>query len=196
MKKIFLSLAALALTTAAFSQLQVNPQIGMNFMTLSDPPEGTNFSTSVGYSVGVDLRFGERFQFQPGVHWFQTATAVETSTQEIEVSEDLIKQFIKLKAMVAYNLIDNGAFKLRINAGPAYDFLVNVDEKDEFFDQDDFKNGIFYAQGGVGVDILFLSAEVGYAQGLTQSFDFEDSPDSRMSGFYFTVGVVFGDGKN
>lgn len=50
-------------------------------------------------------------------------------------------------------------------------------------------------KGGVCVDILFLTGEIGYAQGLTNTFDFNDAPDSRDSGFYFTVGIVLGDGK-
>jgi len=178
------------LSTGAIAQVAINPQVGMNFMTFSDPPEGTEFSANVGFSLGADARIGDRFQIQPGVHWFQSSTASQLEGGEIE-STDIVHQYLKLKGMIAYNLIDGDALKLRINAGPAYDFLINVDDG-ETVDKDDFNSGVFYIQGGVGVDFLFLTGEIGYMQGLTETFAFENAPDSKTQGFYFTLGVVFG----
>ena len=192
MKNIFFAMCLVLLGTGAMAQVQFNPQIGMNFMSFSNPPAGTDYKANVGYSIGADLRFGERFQIQPGVHWFHSSTATENSDGSIE-TDDVVQQYLKVKAMAAYNLVDNGEFKFRINAGPAYDFLVNVDN--DFLKKEDFNSGVFYLQGGVGIDILFLTAEVGYMQGMTNSFDFENAPDSKNQGFYFTVGLVFGNGK-
>lgn len=191
MKNFLLIICSIVLSTGAFAQVAINPQVGMNFMTFSDPPEGVTHSANVGFSIGADARLGERFQIQPGVHWFQSSTATEVEGGDIET--DVVHQYLKLKAMAAYNLIDGDALKLRINAGPAYDFLINVDDGD-FVEKDDFNSGVFYIQGGVGVDFLFLSAEVGYMQGLTDTFAYENAPDSRTQGFYFTVGVVLGGG--
>jgi hypothetical protein len=47
----------------------------------------------------------------------------------------------------------------------------------------------------LGVDFLFLTADVGYASGLTETFAGEGAPDSNTAGMCFTVGVIFGKGK-
>lgn len=86
--------------------------------------------------------------------------------------------------------------KLRINAGPSYDFLMSAKEKDSKDNvKSDYKNGTFFLQGGLVVDFLFLTADLGYAQGLSQTFANEGAPDAKMAGMYFTVGVIFGKGE-
>ncbi len=191
MKKIFLLSCAVMMSLGMFAQLQINPQVGMNVMKFSDGDEGLEFEGNVGYSLGADLRIGDRFQFQPGAHWFHASTATKVEGQEAE-ADDIVHQYIKIKALVNFNLIDNDSFKFRVNAGPSYDFLINAEAGDEDI-KDEFNSGVFNLQGGVGVDLLFLTAEVGYAQGISDSYDSELFGDGKASGFYFTVGVVFGD---
>lgn len=115
---------------AAFSHLQINPQILLKVITLSDTLSESNFSANVGYSIDADLKFGVRFQIQPGAHWFHSSTAVKTREGEFEAKDELVRQYVKLKVLVASDLADDGAFKLRVNAGPTYDFLVNVEDND------------------------------------------------------------------
>lgn len=195
MKKL-ISLILVVIATIQLSvQVQLNPQIGITTLSVKNPPPGVTFDGKVGMSLGADLRFGERFQIQPGVHFINSVTAFETTGSEAETGEVVFKS-LKLKALAAYNLIDKGQLKLRVNAGPAYDFLMSANEKDPKFDvKDDYKNGTFFLQGGVGVDFFFLTADLGYAYGLSQTFAKEGAPDAKMAGMYLTVGVIFGNGK-
>ncbi len=193
-KLITLSLAIFA-AVQLIAQVQFNPQIGITTLSLKNPPSGVTFDGKVGMSLGADLRFGEKFQIQPGVHYINSVTAFESTDAEVETGEVVYKS-LKIKALAAYNLIDKGALKLRINAGPAYDFLMSAKEKESKIDvKEDYKNGTFFLQGGVGVDFLFLTADLGYAHGLSQTFAGEGAPDSKMAGMYFTIGVIFGKGK-
>lgn len=195
MKKLLLFSLVVFATIQLFAQVQFNPQIGITTLSVRNPPSGVTYDGKVGMSLGADLRFGERFQIQPGVHYVSSVTAYQTSGSEAVAGEVLYRS-LKIKALAAYNLIDGGQFKLRINAGPAYDFLMSA--KDKTGDTDvkgDYKNGTFFLQGGLGVDVFFLTADLGYAQGLSQTFAGEGAPDSKMAGMYFTVGVVFGQGK-
>ena len=193
-KLITLSLAIFA-AVQLFAQVQFNPQIGITTLSLKNPPSGVTFDGKVGMSLGADLRFGERFQIQPGVHYINSVTAFESTDAEFETGEVVYKS-LKIKALAAFNLIDAGQLKLRINAGPSYDFLLSAKEKESKIDvKEDYKNGTFFLQGGVGVDFLFLTADLGYAHGLSQTFAGEGAPDSKMAGMYFTVGVIFGKGK-
>jgi hypothetical protein len=195
MKKLF-TLAVIAFAAGQlFAQVQFNPQIGMSFMSIKNPPTGVTYDGKVGAMLGADFRFGERFQFQPGVFYVNSITAYE-NTNGTSTSGDLSYKSLKLKALLAYNLIDGGQFKIRANFGPAYDFLLSAKEKKSGTDlKDDFTNGTFFLQGGVGADILFLTADLGYAYGLTKTFVGEAAPDANNAGLYFTVGVVFGKGK-
>jgi len=177
------------------AQVQFNPQIGITTLSLKNPPSGVTFDGKIGMNLGADLRFGERFQIQPGVHYINSITAFESTDAEVETG-DVVYKSLKIKALAAFNLIDAGQLKLRINAGPSYDFLLSAKEKESKIDvKEDYKNGTFFLQGGVGVDFLFLTADLGYAHGLSQTFAGEGAPDSKMAGMYFTVGVIFGKGK-
>ena len=79
--------------------------------------------------------------------------------------------------------------------GPSYDFQLSINgENNPFFDEDEFKKGIFNLDAGVGIDVLFLTAELGYSWALFDTFDeslFENKP--RYETIYFSVGIVLGE---
>jgi len=195
MKKLFTLSIIIFASLQLFAQFQFNPQIGITSLSVKNPPSGVTYDGKVGMSLGADLRFGSRFQIQPGVHYVSSVTAFQIAGSEAVAGEVLYRS-LKIKALLAYNLIHSEQFKLRINAGPAYDFLMSAKEKDSKINvKDDYKKGTFFLQGGLGVDFFFLTADLGYAQGLSQTFAGEDAPDAKMAGVYFTVGVIFGNGK-
>ncbi len=189
MKKIILVFGAVFLALFASAQFKINPQVGMTFSSISNPPTGYDFQAKAGFMAGADFRIGNRFQFQPGAFYVSSATAAESNDGEI-VAEDITHSYVKIKALLGFDIVESDIFKLRINAGPTYDLLLAAKMGDEDVKQD-WKDGTFFLQGGVGLDILFLTAELGYAQGMTQTFVEEYAKDSKTSGFYFTVGVVF-----
>jgi hypothetical protein len=195
MKKLLTLVLIAFASVQLFAQIQFNPQVGLSFMHFTNPPSGITYEGKVGMSLGADLRFGEKFQIQPGVHYVSAVTSVQNDNGEVTTG-DVAHKYLKLKALAAYNIIDGKQFKFRANFGPSYDFLLSAKEKDSDNDlKDDFKSGTFFLQGGLGVDFLFLTADVGYAHGLTQTFAGEEAPDSKTAGMYFTVGVIFGKGK-
>jgi hypothetical protein len=195
MKKLFTLTLVIFASVQLFAQIQFNPQIGITTLSVKHPPAGVEYDGKIGMSLGADLRFGEKFQFQPGVHYISSITAYQATGAEA-VSGEVVYRSLKLKALAAYNIIDAEQFKFRLNFGPAYDFLMSAKEKDSKIDvKSDYKNGTFFLQGGVGIDFLFLTADLGYAQGLSKTFAGETAPDAKMAGMYFTVGVVFGKGK-
>lgn len=195
MKKLLTLSIIMFASVHLFAQIQFNPQIGITTLSVRNPPSGVTYDGKIGMSLGADVRFGGKFQIQPGVHYVSSITAYQLSGSEA-VTNEVVYRSLKLKALAAFNLIDADAFKLQIKAGPAYDFLMSAKEKKTKENvKSDYKNGTFFLQGGVGVDILFLTADLGYAQGLSQTFAGEGAPDSKMAGFYFTVGVVFGKNK-
>lgn len=195
--KTLLPLGAALATTAAVAQFQVNPQLGINFTELTDEEEGVEYRADLGWQLGVDFRVGDRLYFQPGFHFVRTSTVVKYTLSDSLVYEDnLIRTSVKLKAQLAYNIINGGGFKLRVNAGPSYDVLLSVDNKDDEieFDKDDYNAGSFNMDGGLGVDLTFISVETGVSYGLSNSYKDTDvlSGDSKYFTFYATVGLVLG----
>jgi len=195
MKKLLTLVLFAFASVQLIAQVQFNPQIGLSFMHFTNPPSGVTYDGKVGMSFGADLRFGEKFQIQPGLHYVNAVTSVKSDDGDV-ITGDVVHKYLKMKALAAYNIIDGSEFKFRANFGPSYDFLLSAKEKDDNTDlKDDFKSGTFFLQGGLGIDFLFLTADVGYAHGLTQTFAGEGAPDSKTAGMYFTVGVIFGKGK-
>ena len=129
MKKL-LTLALLVFASVQlFAQMQFNPQIGMSFMSIKNPPTGVTYDGKVGGLLGADLRFGKKFQLQPGIFYVNSVTAYQNTNGASATSGDITYKSIKLKALAAYNIVDGGQLKFRVNFGPAYDFLLSAKEK-------------------------------------------------------------------
>lgn len=199
MRNLLLSLALGLSTTTAMAQLQVNPQLGATFVDLTDDGNGVTTKAAFGFQLGVDLRLGERLYFQPGAYFGRNATVVKISALDTNVIEDnLIRTTAKVKALVGYNLIHGEGFKLRVNAGPTYEALLSVDNKDNKidFNKDDYNGGSFNMDAGLGVDIALFTVEAGVSYGITNAYKdkSEFSSDAKYFTFYATIGLVFGSG--
>lgn len=179
----------------ACAQLAVNPQLGVTFQNLTEQPAGTEAKAAAGAMLGLDLRIGSRFYFQPGAFLERNATVVSTG-DSVAIEDNLVRTNLKLKALVGYNLIDGDAFRLRLNTGPSYDVLLSVDNKDDNIEwnKDDFNGGSFNWNGGLGADLSIITLETGVAYGLSKVFKEQDgfTSDAKYFTFYFTAGVVFG----
>lgn len=209
MKRILLLLTlSLFLYTQSNAQLKFNPQIGLTVQKLSNDKLKTtsggstttsdiDFEGKIGFMIGADARIGRRFYFQPGVFYVKNTT-VSTSKGDtlgnIDFENKIYRSSFKLKALAGYDLVHKDGFKLRVNAGPTYDFITNIDDSEDVINEDNFNNGSFNIDAAVGVDIWFLTAELGYSYGLTNAYDNNDtfSLDSKYSTIYFSVGIVIG----
>jgi hypothetical protein len=196
MKKLFWTIAVVicAVSVPLYGQIQFNPQIGVNFtdvdIDLDDFPIDPRTEGKAGVLVGADVRIGNKAYVQPGLFVIGNRIEYSFATEDYEVT----RWAAKLKGLVGYKLVDSG-FRLRVMGGPTYDFQLGINnDNNPFFDEDDFKDGIFALDAGVGIDILFLTAEVGYSWAFTDAFNedfFENEP--RYETIYVTVGLVFGE---
>ena len=209
MKRILLLLTlSLFLYTQSNAQFKFNPQIGLTVQKLSNEKlkstsggstttSDIDFEGKIGFMIGADARIGRRFYFQPGVFYLKNTT-VSTSKGDtlgnIDFENKIYRTSFKLKALAGYDLVHKDGFKLRVNAGPTYDFITNIDDSEDVINEDNFNNGSFNIDAAVGVDIWFISAELGYSYGLTNAYDNNDtfSLDSKYSTIYFSVGIVIG----
>ena len=200
LKAILLTFTCVSLATVSSAQLKVNPQIGGTFTNLTNTPSEVTTSAAFGFQLGADLRLGDRLYFQPGVYFGRSATLVQISYLDTSVIEDnLIRTTAKVKALLGYNIIHKGTFKLRVNAGPTYEAILSVDSKDDkiAFNKDDYNGGSFNMDAGLGIDIMVITLETGVSYGLSNAYKDQGKllGDSKYFTWYATLGFVFGGEK-
>lgn len=197
MLKSALPIALLAVASSCHAQLKGNPQLGVLFTDLTEDLPGVESKAAVGVQLGLDLRIGDRFYFQPGGHFGRSATTVKyTFTDTTVIEDNLIRTTAKFKALVGYDLIHRSVFKLRVNAGPTYEALLSVDSKDDeiAFNKDDYNAGSFNMDAGVGLDLAMMSAEAGISYGLSRAYKDAGELEGKAKYFTFfiTLGIVIG----
>lgn len=203
MKELNVLLLALLIggfSSSARAQLMVNPQVGGSFTNLTHTASEVTTSAAFGFQLGVDARLGKRLYFQPGACFGRSATLIRINEPDSNVVEDnMIRTTAKVKALLGCNIINGGAFRLRVNAGPTYEVLLSVDSKDDRidFNRSDHNAGSFNMDAGLGIDITVITLEGGVSYGLSNAY--KDAGkllgDPRYFTCYATVGLVFGDGR-
>ena len=199
MKKQIVLIAATLIGTAAAAQFQVNPQAGVVFQNLTSPEPGVEYKANIGWQLGADLRFGDRFFFQPGAHFGRSSTAIKAVNNDTLLYEgDLVRTSLKLNALVGYRLIDSYQFDLRFLAGPTYNVILSVDDRDDRigYNRGDFSNGSLNLDAALGFDMGLVTVQPGVSFGLSKVFS--DNPvvsdiGSRYLTYGLTIGVSLGD---
>ena len=197
MKKLILSLAVVSLAATANAQFQVNPQLGINYQRITNPPKGSTFAARTGFLLGSDFRIGNKAYFQPGAFIGRNSTFVEYSDTIVQKG-NIVRTNLKLKALVGYRIIDTYQFDLRFAMGPTYDVLLSRDVKDSdiAWNEGDFNTGIWNLDAALGFDMGHFTVEPSASFGLSRVFN--DNPgvkeiDSRYLTYGLTIGLNFGD---
>ncbi|HQU99989.1 MAG: outer membrane beta-barrel protein [Bacteroidia bacterium] len=200
MKKtlFLLAIASFALLKSQ-AQFVLNPQAGITAQTAIKALDNEEFKARVGYTLGTDARFGSRFYFQPGLYFSAVTSEYQyedgVDTTDYDYKTDFQRQTLKLNAKAGYNIVHKDGFKLRVNAGPSFDVLLNAKSDNDAIDDDDFKKGFVNLDAGVGLDIWFVSVDLSASYGLTKAFDNTTTENNTrfLTGF-LTVGIVLGNG--
>jgi hypothetical protein len=209
MNKIKLTFAFILLTVAySYGQVAFNPEIGLTISTLNNLEKNTSNKARVGWQAGADFRIGRQLYLQPGIFASQTSTVYVIDDGTAQESK-LERTDVKLKVLAGFNLLNADDAKLRVNVGPTYNFLIASKAKNDNLDdvtlgqiEDNFNNGLFNIDAGLGIDFWKLTIEGGYSLGLSNAF--KDDVDAqaeyvksnvKYGTFYFNVGFVIGDTK-
>ena len=182
-------MATMFIGSAAYGQLSLRPQVGINFPSFSDEIIHGEFDGEVGYQFGADLQIGGSFYIQPGLNFQSNKLSIE-NVGDIKVSR------INVPVMVGYKFFENEdsrAFGVRIFAGPNFAFHVNEDLDEAFtdIDKDDIKDFQIAGLVGAGVDISILFVDLAYKFGLSDFFE-EDVADGSINLFVVNAGIRLG----
>lgn len=206
----------LLLSLMGQAQIRFNPQGGISVLSIDKAKykdvntivEGS-FSAEIGVMSGVDVRIGNKIYFQPGVFYAKSVSLANIKETILGVgdtvlsvayyADKLIRTSIKAKALIGFNPINKRLFKLRMMAGPTYDFIVGASNKGTEINVDtrNFENGSFNLDAAIGLDFYLITVEAGFTQGFTEAFDKDKfyGFDSKYSGYYITVGFLIGKAK-
>jgi hypothetical protein len=172
MKNIPILIAIICFSTAAYSQFNIGPKVGISTTKIKvDEVDNVKSGDSkVGFHIGAFARFGEKIYFQPELTF-------TSSGGEIDISEDggqTYDQITELK----YNKLDLpllvglkfGDF-FRINAGPMLSLILSQDARDvdNTVDevQNNYNNAVIGYQAGIGVDVGNLTLDLRYEGNLS-----------------------------
>jgi hypothetical protein len=190
MKKILFTLAAATSVVAASAQFQINPQAGITFQNLTQPGAGQEFKAALGWTLGADVRFGDRAFLQPGAFLSRNTTTLSFKDTLVSTGDlDLKTTNLRLRALVGYKIIDSYQFDLRVMLGPSYDVLLSKKLEDESGDA--FNDGSFNIEAGLGFDMGLVSLSPTMTFGLTKAFK-DDPVISNVDSRYFTYGLTVG----
>lgn len=187
MKKYVLLLVFLSVAVMTSGQFEIKAGGGINFSTLTSPPEGTDVAANLGYQFGAGVLIGDKFYVEPG---FQFLRNSRTITPETEDQFDFDQNFLKIPVYAGYHLLghEKGPLALRLFAGPAVSIAGKVKKGEDQITKDDVKNALWMVDAGLGVDIFFFFVEFNYEYSFNKYFE-SDSYDSNHSGFLINAGI-------
>ncbi len=190
MKKTLSILAVAASVGSASAQFQINPQAGLAFQNLTQPGEGQKFKAALGWTIGSDFRFGDRFFLQPGAFLSRNTTTISVQDSTASYSDlDLKTTNLRLRGLVGYRIVDSYQFDMRFMLGPSYDVILSKKLEDESGDA--FNSGSFNIEAGLGFDMGLVTLSPTMTFGLSKVF--KDNPTvSNVDSKYFTYGLTVG----
>lgn len=149
-------------------QTIINPRIGLNFSHLSGKPTIGENKVRTGFNIGFNLRFGDRFQFEPGVHYAIHGMAFDGALSADSLDK-IAMHFIKVPILANINVINSDFFRLRLYGGWMNNILLKVDNNN-YLSKDDlniYTGGIHF---GTGVDLTGLTIDLSYEVGMLDMF--------------------------
>ncbi len=186
MKQTILALGIILMATISVqAQVTLRPQIGFNASSLTSDLDSLAYNNNVGFQLGADLVFGNKFYVQPGVMFEYLNNPIDPLTGE---DQDFSRSYVRIPVMVGYNFAGaEKSFGFRVFTGPNASFRVSSDS-DNTDIEESIKGAIFGWNAGLGLDISILFVDLGYQFGLSEVFDDFDS-GARNNLFYANAGI-------
>ena len=168
MKKIFLTLAIIAFSTTAFSQVKIRPgvKLGLNLAKLSNANQATNklginggLFLNVHLSSFYELQVETTYSDQGTTYKFQNQSQNTDPLFSFNNDQDLNLEYISLGIANKFFPVKNNGLNLIV--GPSIDILVSNNYNTYYLPID------FSLFAGAGYEFPFgLGLEIRYKQGL------------------------------
>jgi hypothetical protein len=161
---------------------------GPNVSTLRVNSEELNKESKTGYHLGLSWRKSGFFYTQLGVRYNSPVYSVFPSTGTDSGDHKFSVSDIDVPITVGLNFLGGRILGLRAFLGAVPAFNISVGDNDEGFDKENVNTFIFYGQAGIGVDVLFLSIDIGYNTGFS---DLIKNYNSKPGQGFVNIGFKF-----
>ncbi|TSA37143.1 MAG: PorT family protein [Porphyromonadaceae bacterium] len=205
MKKIILAvvLSILPLTIFAQGLISFGPKIGWNSNRLTTDYTEYMKDFKSGFQGGVFFSvYLHKFYVQPEAYFSIKRGALQTSfdplNPNLNISQSVNLQSIDIPVLLGFKVLDLKLIRFRIWGGPVasyilskeYTLSINGVNESEQVTRDDFKNAIWSAQIGAGLDLLMLTFDIGYEFGLNSFLTIRSLNDFNLRNhlFYCSIG--------
>lgn len=165
MKRIAVIFLLIIAAFTASAQWTIGPKVALNFSGYSEDMDFTP-----GFDLGIYLRTGGNFYFQPEVYYSLYCTSFDSALDEIKDKIDNVQvsnHCINIPLLFGYNIVKKENFRFRIFVGPRFGFLVNS-ETDQ-----DIKNlfGVmnYGGEAGIGFDAWRFTIDFKYTYAHSKS---------------------------
>jgi len=198
MKKFLFIILIIAFGSVANAQgvFCLGPKVGYNSNKLTDNVDSIQSSIKSSFQFGAFVRLGSKVYIQPEANYQVSESTLSKSIGTVVQSQDITIKSLKIPALIGVKLISNGAFNLRLLAGPAVTFIIdkqlNPSQMNELWpiqSVDDIKNSAWSVQMGAGVDVLFMTLDVRYEMGIDNIY--KGSSDMQLKNNIFNVSLGF-----
>ncbi len=167
MKTIFTSLL-LILDLNVFSQVKINPKLGLNLANFTQHEKIIKSTAQFGFSAGIDVRLGGRLFFTPGLYYVSSSTKLK-EFEDVTINEVVTFNSFELPLALGFHIINKEALKITLKAGIEGALFTDISEL-ERISKTDIKKLNYGFQFGAGVDIKKLTFEVRYSLGQNSLF--------------------------
>lgn len=178
----------------AKAQLKVNPQIGVNLSALDAKIGDLETEAKTGWNAGVDFRIGDGFIYlSPGAHYYSNTARLMRDFNDPDIDmwkDETTIQSIKTPINLGFNLTGGSKFLgIRAEGGIVPTFVTGVKETDSYSLNIEDLNRLTWGYNlGVGVDVLFLTADLSYEIGQANFFKDVDGKNNMLT---LSLGVKF-----
>lgn len=208
MKKQLFALLLCLVPASLWAQgpISFGPKVGWNMNRLTT--DYTDYIQEMKNGVQGGLFFSiylDKFYIQPEAYFSLKRGAIETTIGDptnplstVKVTQTINLKTIDIPLLVGYKIIDARVARLRVWGGPVASYLMNkeyvlsidgLDESDKIT-RDDFRDANWGIQLGAGLDVLFLTFDVGYEFGLSDFLRISSLHDFDLSNnvFFCSIG--------
>lgn len=181
-------------TTYLPAQVKLNPQVGVNVSALDAKLGDLRTEAKAGWHAGLDLRIGQGFVYlSPGAFYYSNTARLLQDLNDPDLGmlkDETTIQSIKAPLNLGLNLMGNSKFLgIRAEGGITPTYVTSIRETDSFSLNIEDLNRLTWAYNvGVGVDLLFLTADLTYEIGQA---DFFQDAEGRNNVLSLNVGIKF-----
>ena len=199
-------LSVIPVLLLAQGPISFGPKIGWNSNKLTT--DYTTYIEDMRDGVQGGLFFSiymDKFYIQPEAYISMRRGALEATINDplnespnVSLSQSVTLTTVDIPMLLGYKLIDLKLIRFRIWGGPVasyvldkqYKLSLNNNIESSRITRDDFKDATWAGQVGAGMDLLFLTFDVGYEFGLEDFLTIRSMDDMgfRNNMFYISLG--------